>query len=365
MELSDIVEEPTTQPPQPPEKKGAEDILNVADIIDEPSATPAPPQEKAEEVMELTDMAMEPTTAPPPSEKATEDIFELPDITEETPTTAPPQEKRTEDIFELPDIDLEHTATPPSAPSPEKKEAEEFVLQTPLRELEEELKAEFPEGKTGLEEELQAEFPEEKTERKEAFSVQEENDFGSLELDLPFDDSESEPQAKDTEWTSLFGELGLNESGEETKQERLGTILDESTSELEKIEGLGTPEKASPDEEEFTKKFRDPFFGESSLEQEKVEDLSSTSVQKPLQKEEEFAEEFMDDFEPVFEPSEDFQDIGTLEKDITMTEREGREDLAEKVASRVGSELQGAVEKIIKDKVPDLVRQEIDRLKKE
>jgi CheY-like chemotaxis protein len=368
MELADILEEPSAQlPPRPPKKKGAEDILNLADIFEETPRAPTPPplKEKAEEIMELTDMAAEPTTAPSPYEKAAEDIFELADIAEEPPAAPPPQEKGFENIFELPDIELEPTATPPSAPSQEKKRGEEFVLQTSLRDLEEELKAEFPEGETGLEEELKAEFPEEKTARKETFSVQEEEDFGSLELDLPFDDSEPEPRAKDADWTTLFGELGLDESGEEAKHERLGTILDESTSELEKIEGLGMPKEEKFEEETFTKKFRDPFFGESVLEQERIEDLASTREQKPPKVEEEFAEQFMDDFEPVFEPSEDLQDIVIREKDMKTTAREGAEDLAKRVVSTVGHELQEVVEKIIKDKVPQLVRQEIDRLKKE
>jgi CheY-like chemotaxis protein len=363
MELTDILEEPSPQPPPPQKKKGAEDILNVADILEEPSATPAPPQEKTEEVMELTDMAAETTAAPSPSEKAAEDIFELPDIAEEPSATPPPQEKGFENIFELPDIELETTATPPSAPSQEKKGEEEFVLRTSLRDLEEELKAEFPEGEMGLEEELEAEFPEDKTARKEAFSVQEEEDFGSLELDLPFDDSEPEPRPKDADWTTLFGELGLNESGEEAKHERLGTILDESTSELEKIEGLGMPKEEKFEEETFTKKFREPLYGENALEPETIEGLGTPK--KGETREEEFAEQFMDDFEPVFEPSEDLQDIVIREKDMKTTAREGAEDLAKKVASTVGHELQEVVEKIIKDKVPQLVRQEIDRLKKE
>jgi CheY-like chemotaxis protein len=363
LNVADILEEPSPQPPRPPKKKGAEDILNVADILEEPSATPAPPQEKTEEVMELTDMAAETTAAPSPSEKAAEDIFELPDIAEEPSATPPPQEKGFENIFELPDIELETTATPPSAPSQEKKGEEEFVLRTSLRDLEEELKAEFPEGEMGLEEELEAEFPEDKTARKEAFSVQEEEDFGSLELDLPFDDSEPEPRPKDADWTTLFGELGLNESGEEAKHERLGTILDESTSELEKIEGLGMPKEEKFEEETFTKKFREPLYGENALEPETIEGLGTPK--KGETREEEFAEQFMDDFEPVFEPSEDLQDIVIREKDMKTTAREGAEDLAKKVASTVGHELQEVVEKIIKDKVPQLVRQEIDRLKKE
>jgi len=362
VEVADLLEEPAPQPPQPPQKKGAEDILNVADLLEEPTTTPAPPQEKAEEIMDLSDIVAEPPIAPSPSEKATEDIFELPDITEAIPTAPPPQEKGADDILELPDIELEPATTPPSAPLQEKKEGEEFVLQTSLRELEEELKAEFPEGKTGLEEELKAEFPEEQTEKKEDFSVLEEKDFGSLELDLPFADSEPEPRAKDADWATLFGELGLDDSGEEAQHERLGSILDESTSELEKIEGLGTPKKEVLEEETFTKKFREPFFGENTVESETIE---GPGTLKEEGIEEEFAEEFMDDFEPVFEPSEDFQDIAIREKDKTMAPREGAEDLAERVSSTVGHELQEAVEKVIKEKVPKLVRQEIDRLKKE
>jgi CheY-like chemotaxis protein len=368
MDLSDITAAPAPQPPEPPQKKGAEDILNVADILEESPAQPAPTKEKADEVMDLTDMAVEPSGAPSPSEKAAEDIFELPDIAEETPTAPPPQEQRTDDIFEIPDIELEPTATPPSTPSQEKKEGEEFVLKTSLRDLEEELKAEFPEEKRGVEQELEAELKmessEEAAEVRESLSEPVEENFGSLELDLPFDDdSEPEPRPKDADWTTLFGELGLDESGEEVQQERLGSILDESTSELEKIEGLGTPKTDELEEKTFTEKFREPFFGEATEVPGKTEDPDP--LKKEESREEDFAEQFMDDFEPVFEPSEDLQDIVVREKDEKMTPGEGTEDLAERVTSRVGHELQEVVEKVIKEKVPTLVRQEIDRLKKE
>jgi CheY-like chemotaxis protein len=356
MDLADIAAEPA---PQPPQKMGAEDILNVADILGESPAQPAPPKEEAEEIMELTDMAVEPTSVSPPSKKAAEDIFELPDI------------------------ELEPTAIPPSAPSQKKNEGDEFILQTSLRDLEEELKTAFPDEKTGVAEELKAEFPEEKrgveqeleaelkmesseetAQVREGLSEPLEDDFGSLELDLPFDDdSEPEPRSKDADWTTLFGELGLDEFGEEAKHERLGTILDESTSELEKIEGLGTPKEDKMEEETFTKKFRVPFFGEDTEASEIRENLGTLKKEETI--EEDFAEQFMDDFEPVFEPSEDLQDIVLREKDEKMTLGEVTEDLAERVTARVGHELEEAVEKVIKEKVPKLVRQEIDRLKKE
>jgi hypothetical protein len=189
-----------------------------------------------------------------------------------------------------------------------------------------------------------------------------EEDFGKLELDLPFDVSEPEPQTKDAEWTSLFGELGLTEFSEEAQNERLGSILDESTSELEKIEGLGTPKQDASEEEIFTNKFREPFFGENTLEPEETKGPDTLKEEPNV---EDFAEKFMDDFEPVFEPSEEFLDIGTREGDMKMPASEGKGDLTEEVASKVGHELKEAVEEIIEKKVPQLVREEIDRLKKE
>jgi hypothetical protein len=153
--------------------------------------------------------------------------------------------------------------------------------------------------------------------------------------------------------------LGLTESGEEAQNERLGNILDESTSELEKIEGLGAPKQDKSDEEAFTKKFREPFFGENNLEQE-THEAPGTLKEEGI--EEEFAEQFMDDFEPVFEPSEDLQDIVVSETDKTMAPGE---DLTDQVTSPVGDELEEAVEKVLKEKVSKLVREEIDRLKKE
>ena len=321
-------------PAEGPAAGQAEEIMELADIVKETPATP-PPQGNAEEIMELSDIVEETTTPtpPPPQEKA-EEIMELNDIVAESPTpTSSPQEK-TEEIMELQNIREETPAAPTPSPPQEKQEDDEFVLQSPLRDLEKELKSEFPEGKVEDKEELKSALPEEEAEdRKDSSLQQGEGEITSLDLDLPFGEEEPEPQAKDTEWTGLFGDLS-EEIGQETDNERLGTILEESSSELEKIEGL-TQKK----EEEAEK----------------------------AEKAEEFAEKFMDDFEPVFEPSEGPQDIGTREseKDIAMTAREGTEDLAERVASRVGHELKGVVDKMIEEKVPELVRQEIDRLKKE
>jgi hypothetical protein len=289
--------------------------------------------------------------------------MELTDIVEEpTPTPTPPPQEKTDETMEIENIIEETPAAPTPSPPQEKKEEEEFVLQTPLRDLEKELQSEFPEEKVEDKEELKSALPEEEAEDKEEFSLQQgELEFTSLDLDLPFEKEEPEPQAKDTEWTGLFGDLS-EEIDQETDNKRLGTILDESSSELEKIEGLGTPKKEKSEEETFTKKFREPFFGEDVLEPEKIE--GPGTLEKEETKEEEFAEKFMDDFEPVFEPEENLQYIEP-KKDLKMDATEDKEDLAERVASAVGHELKGVVEKMIKEKVPELVRQEIDRLKKE
>jgi len=246
-----------------------------------------------------------------PSRRQTEEVLELTDLMEK-PSTTPLQRQGAEEILELADIIKES----PSAPPPQKKKEEEFILQSSLRELEEELKAEFPEEKE--EEKVTPSFPEE--EKKKSWK---------LELDLPFDDVELEPKPKDTDWTGLFGDLSMEKPGQEIKDERLETILGESATELEKIEGL------AQGKEEPAKK-----------------------------KEEEFAEKFMEDFEPVFAPEEDRQPINVLEKAQKRISSEEIEDLAQRVTAALGRELKGAVEEMIKNKVPTLVRQIMEQSKK-
>jgi len=246
-----------------------------------------------------------------PSRRQTEEVLELTDLMEK-PSATPLQRQGADEILELADIIKES----PSAPSPQKKKEEEFILQSSLRELEEELKAEFPEEKEG--EKVTPAFPEE--EKKESWN---------LKLDLPFDDVELEPKPKDADWTGLFGDLSMEKPGQEIKDERLETILGESATELEKIEGL------AQGKDEPAKK-----------------------------KEEEFAEKFMEDFEPVFAPEEDRQSINVLEKAQKTISSEEIEDLAQRVTAALGRELKGAVEEMIKNKVPTLVRQIMEQSKK-
>jgi CheY-like chemotaxis protein len=248
-----------------------------------------------------------------PAEKPMEEIFQLADIIEETPAAPPPpfQKQGEEEILELADIIKETPAAPP--PPPQNKK-EEFVLDSALRELEAELRAEFPgANEEGTEAPLS---PEE--EKEESWS---------LDLDLPFDEIESEPGAKEADWTTLFSDMGIKGPGQEIKDERLGNILDESATELERIEGLGL-KKATPGDEE------------------------------------EFAEKFMEDFEPVFGQEGDAHHIDILGKDLTGISTEDKDTLAERVAAAVSHELKAVVEKVLKDKIPQLVRQEMERVKK-
>ncbi len=363
-----------------------------------------------------------------PAGGQTAEIKELADIIKKLPAMPPlPQKKQgTEEILELTDIIKESPAMPPSSSQIKKKE-EEFVLQSSLRELEAELKAEFSEE---IKEEREAPLSQE-TKKEESLS---------LKLDLPFDEIEFEPPAKDVDWTGLFGDLGgdldIEGLGQEIKGERLGTILGESTTELEKIEGLGRkhdkpkeeefaekflegfepifdesaakPEKIEglglkkdkPKEEEFSKKFREPIFGESTAELEKIASLgpirkendeeeyagkfledfepvfgeSAAELEKieglglkrdKPKKKEEYAEKFMEDFEPVFETEDDFQRIEILDKDLKGPSEEDKGDLAERVASALSQELKEVVEEVIKNKVPKLVREVMEQSKKE
>jgi DNA-binding response OmpR family regulator len=273
--------------------------------------TEGPSRRQTEEVLELTDL-MEKPSAMPLQRQGADEILELADIIKESPSAPPSQRQGTEEILELADIMPES----PSAPPSQKKKEEEFILQSSLRELEEELKAEFPEEKE--EEKVTPAFPEE--EKKESWN---------LELDLPFDDVELEPKPKDADWTGLFGDLSMEKPGQEIKDERLETILGESATELEKIEGL------AQGKDEPAKK-----------------------------KEEEFAEKFMEDFEPVFAPEEDRQPINVLEKAQKRISSEEIEDLAQRVTAALGRELKGAVEEMIKNRVPTLVRQIMEQSKK-
>ncbi|MCJ7664875.1 MAG: response regulator [Desulfobacterales bacterium] len=280
-----------------------------------PAVGPAGAQ--TDEILELADFVEgPPRTSPPLQRQAAEEILELADIVEKPHVrpTPPPQEQA-EEFMELADIVAEPAAMPSSPPPREKKE-EEFVLQSSLRELEEELKAEFPEEKG--EDKVAPSFLEE--EKKESWS---------LELDLPFDELELEPKPKDADWTGLFGDLSSERPGQEIKDERLETILGESATELEKIEGLPQGK----------------------------DDVAT-------KREEEFAEKFMEDFEPVFAPGEELQHIDVLEKDLKGISSDDAEDLAERVVAAVGRELKGAVEEMIKDKVPKLVRQMMEQSKK-
>jgi len=231
--------------------------------------TKGPADGQTAEIMELADIIKKLPDMPPlPSKRqGTEEILELTDIIKKTPAMPPLPSKRqgTEEILELADIIKESPDMPPPSSQIKKKE-EEFVLQSSLRELEAELKAEFSEE---IKEEREAPLSQE-TEKEESLG---------LKLDLPFDEIEFEPPAKNVDWTGLFGDLGgdldIEGLGQDIKGERLGTILGESATEMEKIEGLGRKHD-KPKEEEFAEKFLEgfePIFDESAAKPERIEGL--------------------------------------------------------------------------------------------
>jgi CheY-like chemotaxis protein len=226
-----------------------------------------PPEEKAEEAEELF-----------PREEAVE--------------------KEEEEVLELADVVEEPIAEPPK----EEKE-EEFVLKTPLRELETE---------------LQEQFHETEEEKEEA-----------LTLDLPIDELEPEPiMAKGVEEKGLFGELLVEEEERRVKDERLETILDESATEFDRIEAL-TPKREKRE-----------------IEREK------------------FEERFVEPFEPAFKAKEeDLKEVGALEKGLEGALKDVMEGFAERLATVLGHELKGIVAEAIKETVPELVREEIEKLR--
>jgi CheY-like chemotaxis protein len=306
-----------TLPAEVPAGRQTEDILELTDVMEGPPAT-LPPLQKpgAEEILELADIVKE-ITPGPPRRQAEEEIVELSDIAK-PPPAAPrsPSLQETEGLMmDLGDITAKPTAVPTSPPRQAKKE-EEFILQSSLRDLEEELKAEFP-GEGGQENAVPV------------LSGEETKESWNLELDLPFDELELEPKLKDADLSSLFSNLTMEKPDQEIKDERLETILGESATELEKIEGL------APGKGDQTRK-----------------------------KEEEFAVKFMEDFEPVFASEQDRQPVGVQEKAQEKISSNQVEDLAQKVAAALGRELKGVVEEMIKNKVPALVRQIMEQSKK-
>ncbi|MBW2038263.1 MAG: response regulator [Deltaproteobacteria bacterium] len=223
----------------------------------------------------------------PPLEEAVEEALPLEEVVV----------GKEEEVLELEEVVEEPAAA--AAPPPQEKPEEGVILETPLKELEAE---------------LQQEFPGEEEEEKEE----------PLSLDLPLDAMESEPIVEGAEGPSLFGDLGVEEAEKETKAERLETILGESATELERIEGLA-----------------------------------------PKEEKEEFEERFAEAFEPVFEAKEEgLKKVGVPEKGLEEVLKEAMGGLAEKLAAALGQELRETVKEVLKETVPKLVRQEIERSRK-
>jgi CheY-like chemotaxis protein len=255
-----------------------------------------------EEVVELSEVVEEPS-------------LEFADFLKESPAATSPPSRSLEDL-------LRESQSAPASPARAAKQEDAFVLQSPLRDLEAELKAEFPEEPEAPSAPAQATARASET---PLFSETEQDESWSLELDLPFDTMETEPRREGTDWTKMFNESNPVGPGQEIKDERLGAILGESATELERIDDLGVPRP------------------------------------KPRQGEEEFTERFMDSYEPVFERGGEEQHIDLRSPDL----QKGEGDLAEQVAAAVRREVKTVVEETIREQVPRLVRQILEQSKKE
>jgi CheY-like chemotaxis protein len=299
-----------TTPAQMPAGRQKEQEAGMPDFLKQTAPSPSKSlfeQQGGEEVVELSEVVEEPP-------------LEFADFLKESPAGAlpagvPPASQAIEDI-------LRGSPNTPASPPRAAKEDDLFVLQSPLRDLEAELKAEFPEEPEAPPAPAQATA---RTTETLLFSETEQDESWSLELDLPFDTLETEPRAEGTDWTKMFNESSPAGPGQEIKDERLGAIL-----------------------------------GESATELERIDDLGATRPQA-RRGEEEFAGKFMDSYEPVFEREGDEQHIELKSPDLTK----GAGDLAEQVAAAVRREMKTVVEEAIKEQVPRLVRQILEQSKKE
>ena len=265
-----------------------------------------------EDVVELSEVVEGPSA---------EGLLEFADFLKESPSTAPPVSKELQDIFKG------SLGAPPTLTHATKEE-DAFVLQSPLRDLEAELKAEFPE-ESAPEGPLEQEQAPARPQETPLFSETEQDESWSLDLDLPFDTLETEPRPQGTDWAKMFNESNLEEPGQAIKDERLGAILGESATELERIDDLGV------------------------------------TPAKPRQGEEEFAGRFIDGYEPVFEREGEEQHIDLLAPDLKKGAAAGAGDLVDRVAAAVSREMKTVVEEVIRERVPGLVRQILEQSKKE
>lgn len=266
-----------------------------------------------EDVLELTDVIEGPSEPEAAAERNREGLGVSTFSSGSAPSPMPPAERGVARPPEIEDIIERSASIPkPSAVSTTKKD-ETFILESPLRDLEKELLAEFGGG------EGKGEVPPFEQEDKGPLK---------LELDLPFEEGELEPKGKEADWMKLFAEGEKGKGGLELKDERLESILDESATELELIEGKG-------------------FKGEKARDDA-----------------EEFAERFMDEFEPVFEPEKGLPSIEVRAKRGGELPRGDHEDLAEKVAAALKRELEEAMERLIRERVPRLIREALEEAKK-
>jgi CheY-like chemotaxis protein len=314
---------PGVQPPG-----GRTGLSGMLEETPSPSLNALFHRQETEDIVELSSVVEEPAAASPSLFSGQGDegvLVEFADFLKESLPPTPPAKGGGSDILELIDIVQETPSVPTPRPPHATQQEDAFVLQSSLRDLEAELKAEFPEEEPAQGPPLAQAGAQESP----LFSETGQEESWSLDLDLPFDSLETEPRSRDADWASLFGKSNMEGPGQEIKDERLGTILGESATELEKIDDLGlTRDKAHRGEEVF-------------------------------------AGRFMDGYEPVFETEDASQHINLRASSPRGRSADDTEDLAERVAAAVTREMKTVVEEVIRERVPGLVRQMLEQAKKE
>jgi len=266
-------------------------------------------------------------------------------------------EEEGDDILELDQVIEEVPREAGAAPEP----GDEFVLDTPLREVEVEV--------------------------EEALTTTDALEEEPLSLDLPVDEGEVGRGVRDEQGTSLFGELwseteqagikgeferegkeefkdseleplldrgaaakkdGLEiEVEEEFRSEQLETLLTESASELERIEGLELGEEETPEVEKGPLlEVEAPAAGEETVEEELA---TLRETEEP---------------EEVIEKLRGPELASVVPHSLEDSLKRSLEGMAKQMAASLAGEIRQPIEDMVRDIVPDIVRREVEKSRK-
>lgn len=271
----------------------------------------------------------------------------------------PSKGKEEEEILELDQV-VDEASRETGA---RKESRDEFVLDTPLRELELELEEEFTAGEVAGEGPLSLDIPSDEgavggsvSDQRgtslfgELWSETEQEEIkGELELEGP-------EEFKDTELETLLDrgtaaeeeqlEIGPRE---EVQSEQLETILTESASELERIEGLKLEEEEALGAAEVP-------VTETPAADEEAEPEAGEEEPGLLPQMEELEEAIEELKEPAW--------VSVAPEGLEESLKRSLEGMADQLAASLAGEVRRAVEEVVRDIVPDIVRREMEKSRK-